>query len=513
MITRAAIYFDGTLPSSKREERLFRSYKKSLEKQNYFWTNVSGIHRRSEGSATSWEANRHDRSLPEPPFFVPSILETLRAHKTYGRLTHLVPGEADPYCANEVAKNGGLLFTQDSDLLLYDLGPTGGVVLLEDLRVDYEQDAGGDTDATKVIEALVYRQRALCLKLLLEPGQQGMLQFGFELKKNLPSTLARPLLPHRAWACHQDENADAYATFALEYQTTPELLSQAPGDMTFLDPRIAEFVLDRAKTPVNEGLTVWLPALIDRHDQESAWNMSTTIRNVAYSLCRGVHGQSSTVMEFKRSLSPKSKGHPVKLLARQELLQDIEDLINFIDRFVAGTSTANHKLQWITACIGLEISYAAQEGKDSNALKVWQKAAKSEGKVDPGSWDAVHLAALIQGTLYSFRILSQVLRRGTGSYVPKRQVARLEASLSSLPSIAEYPGAVDMDVLFERLHQGGYLDTLSEVTGVADIPFGKTEQKKRKRQEKKVKKQEKKQPGPKSASSNPFDALDMASAM
>lgn len=125
----------------------------------------------------------------------------------------------------------------------------------------------------------------------------------------------------------------------------------------------------------------------------------------------------------------------------------------------------------------------------------------------------MHLAALIQGTLYSFRILSQVLRRGTGSYVPKRQVARLEASLSSLPSIAEYPGAVDMDVLFERLHQGGYLDTLSEVTGVADISFGKTEQKKRKRQEKKVKKQEKKQPGPKSASSNPFDALDMASAM
>ncbi|CAN8103091.1 unnamed protein product [Discula destructiva] len=513
MVSRAAIYFDGSLPPSKREERHSRSRQRSAESQKYFLNNISGFR---AGEDDRQVPRRSRRSMPDPPFFVPSILETLRSHQKYGLITHLVPGEADPYCANDVQQDGGMILTSDSDLLLYDLGSTGGVVFLHELQFDYQADPD-DTDEVKVIEAPLYKQSTLCKRLSLEPGQLGMLQVGFETK-------TRPrhghVLPASQWACLEDEHAAAFAMFASEYQQSPSLQNTTEVPVALLDPRIAEFVMDwqGIRTTKNhpqeqaQDLTVWLPFLIDRWDQESAWNMSTTTRQLAYSLCRGSERSDSTVMEYRRTMSETSAGQAVALVERSETAKGIEDLIAYVDRCIVEGDKSSTGLRWITICLSLEIGYAAQEGKRSNALELWRQAARSDGLLNSGTWDAVHLAALVQGTLYSFRMLHQVLNSGKKDLLPSGQAARLKKCLSSLPSIAEFPSVADMRTLFAQLHHGGHLGVLSEVTGCDDVSFGAETGETSKKRKKKERKQEQKQRDAQSsrASSNPFDALSVS---
>lgn len=515
IIIRAAIYFDGSLPASKKEVRHRRLCERSGEAHRYFLKTISGI--KADGGVPK-------RFLPEAPFLVPAILEALLSHKTYGRLTFLVPGEADPYCAEDVKQNGGTLLTSDSDLLLYDLGTAGSVVFLRDVHL-HTRDATDAAEGAKTAEggtsisALTYKQSELCRRMSLEPGQLDMLRLGFEMKMR-PCHHVQDLPARLNWAYLDEAHAKEFAVFVAEYQG--DLHGAALDYKDFLDPRISEFILDWAKANTSGGsestVTVWLPSLVDRWDQASAWDLSTTIRQLAYSLLQDGQSSKNTVTEYRRSLSVRSAGQPVELLDRPEVSGAIDGLVDYVDRFLKGATVAP-KLQWITMCLSLEISHAAHENKDSNTLGLWRKAAKSEGRLPLGGWDAVHLVAQILGILYSFRMMQQVLKVWTRSLLrcvlSGDQMNRLEECLSSLPTIAELPAAADMSDIFEQLHRAGQLDVLSEATGVPGIAFeanGNAMQSSRVRQ-KKVKGQVQQHPIAKSsqspASANPFEALSM----
>ncbi|MBE7179732.1 MAG: hypothetical protein INR71_00735 [Terriglobus roseus] len=79
-------------------------------------------------------APSHLRLLPPAPFVVPAVIEALR-ESGYRDVVRVVPGEADPYCAEDVRLHGGFVVTGDSDLLVYDLGQVGGVVFLQDFSL------------------------------------------------------------------------------------------------------------------------------------------------------------------------------------------------------------------------------------------------------------------------------------------------------------------------------------------------------------------------------------------
>jgi hypothetical protein len=54
------------------------------------------------------------------PFLAPALMEALRASE-YAGATRIVPGEADDYCACYAQDNPrSIIFTGDTDLLLYD---------------------------------------------------------------------------------------------------------------------------------------------------------------------------------------------------------------------------------------------------------------------------------------------------------------------------------------------------------------------------------------------------------
>lgn len=512
ILDRAAIYFDGSLPLLKKEERHKRICEKSHAAQKYFLATIPGI--KANGGTP-----RH--LIPSPPFHVPAILEALCLHQRYRNITHVVPGEADPYCAADVKQNGGMLFTSDSDLLLYDLGPTGNVVFLNDVQFDL-----GTTEPGSPISALTWKPHELCRRLSLEPSQLSMLQFGFEMKVN-PWRNPKGIPKQSKWASFKQDNAQDFAAFVAEYDNPAGLTAIALSSTSHLDPRVSEFVLEWAKdaTPVGgsespKDLTVWLPLLVDRWDQASAWDMSTAIRQLAYSYCRRGDSSNSTVKEYRRTLSVQSAGQAVELLDENEILGATRALLDHVDHFTNG-STVLKRLQWITTCLSLEIGHAEQEGKPSNALDLWRKAANSEGRLDSGSWDTIHLAAQILSTLYSFRMLQQVLSISQGGNLSRAAssdlMERLRKCLSSLPTIAEFPAVAEMKDIFGELHQEGQLDILSEAVGVPSITFTAKEKTlpRLKNKEQKAKGPEKKPRRARASQvqvrANPFEALSTES--
>lgn len=510
IVNRAAIHFDGSLPTYKKEERLGRVCETSTKAQQYFLATSAGI---SLNAAQRQVQNMNkDGWLPKPAFIVPAIIEALRSSEGYSQITHLALGEADPFCANDVRHNGGTILTADSDLLLYDLGPAGSVVFLQDVTVGTPAPgaiASEGAEEDRRISAFTYRQSEMCQKMSLKAGQHGLLALAFEVKQGSHRRL-KSLAPPSEWRYLDPACAFEYKSFVSQYQDFSALQGTVPAFMSFLDPRVSEFILDWVESAASP--VVYLPLLVDRWDQRSAWNPSTPIRQLAYSLCRGSSDTRSAVVEYRRTMSTQSRGQMVELFNEAEAPEALQNLLSYLGGFLEGV-TGPARLRWITACLGLEMGHAAAEGRESITLKLWNKASKADGQLDSGDWDAVHLTAQIQGALYSLRMLHQVLKSRVGyllaSSSARSQVHQLEAFLSSLPPIAEFPCAPDMTNLFEQLHEAGTLSVLAAVTDIPEPAYSETPAgRRRKPKDRKQTREQQQSRAPPSA--NPFDALSIA---
>lgn len=451
--------------------------------------------------------------LPKPAFLVPAVLEALRSLERYRPITHLVPGEADPYCASDVRLNGGTLLTGDSDCLLYDLGPAGSVVFFQDVQASAA--AAQASEGSRLTSAMTYSPAGICSRLGLEPGQAGMLAVAYEIHSNdRPSSLATQ--SRAQWRYLAASHASQYAEFVSQYISDQAALVAAPGYMSHLDARVSELVLNWADIlgPASESTwspVVYLPLLLDRWDGPSGWNPGTPVRQLAYSFCRRSRDEVTTATEYRRTLYAHSTGQTIELLDASEVPDALHVVLNYTSGFLDGPPGPT-RLRWITASLGFEIGHAAAEGKESTALKLLQKAVAAGGKLDPGNWDTLHLNALIQGTLYSFRMLKQVLMSRIGHLLSspslEPQLREMEDRLASLPSLADFPSPADMADLFERLHHIGALKTLAEVSGISE-PSLSGKAKTRSGESMKGKKLGREQAELARSSSNPFDALSV----
>ncbi|KAI7788361.1 hypothetical protein LA080_010694 [Diaporthe eres] len=467
----AAIYFDGYLPASKNDVRLGRVVESSTASNKYFLSTKSGIAR--DGDARPSPRQAFPR-IPVPAFTVPAILEALRASERYGHLTHLVPGEADSFCADHVNREGGALLTSDSDLLLYDLGQHGSVVFLSDIEITAEE--------SEVPLVLTYSQHAICERLSLEPGQQAMLSLAFEMERDPYQKIA-------FWAA-QSKKKHSANTYPAEY---------------------ADFISDAAPQNVQKtvGSIVYLPLLLDRWDHESAWGPSTWMRQLAYSFCPSTSFGELMVTEYRRTMSRQSNGQAIELLRKHEMTETAHRLLSSC-KAPNSTAAGPSALGWVMFCLRQENVHASEQGKESLVKELLRRASKSKGKLDPGSWNTVHLTAQIQGTLYSLRILYQTLQCLGGPLVtiawPQLPVAKLVDCLSTLPSIEDYPSITDVAGMYGRLKDAGMLKDLSDITGLSGpVPsegIGRTSERMKRRESKQE--QRKARPLP---SANPFDAL------
>ena len=490
--------------------RLDRVVESSTASNKYFLSTKSGIARDDIRPSPRQASPR----VPIPAFTVPAILEALRTSEQYSHLTHLVPGEADCFCADHVSREGGALLTSDSDLVLYDLGQHGSVVFFNDIEIT-AQEAGRPT-------VLTYSQHAICERLSLEPGQQDMLSLAFEIKMD-------PYQKISFWAAQSKKKHSAsaypaeYADFTSEYAKGSQSSLIIPEYLRFLDPRVSEFLLGWTKdTNVGSasaedvskiGSIFYLPLLLDRWDHDSAWNPSTWIRQLAYSFCPNTPYVEFMAAEYRRTMSRKSNGHPVELFWRREMTETAHRLLSSCKTLTKKAAGPSH-LPWAIFCLKQEITHASEQGKESLVRKLLQRVNKSKGKLDPGSWSTIHLTAQIQGTLYSLRILCQVLKCQGWPLVktawPQLPVAELADRLSTLPPIEDFPSVTDVAGLFGRLKDAGELKDLLDITGLSGSvsPEGTGGGSERKKRWVGKMEQRKARPPP---SANPFDVLSTGS--
>ncbi|GKT59488.1 DNA replication initiation factor CDC45 [Colletotrichum tofieldiae] len=518
-ISIAAIYFDGFLPTSKSEVRLERILKVSSSLKSYRSGFPNGCPARQIASTRislpplfPTDAPKRDQPLiPPPPFLVAAIVDKLCQTTKYATLVRLVPGEADAYCAEDVLRNGGTILTSDSDLTIHDL-KTGAVAFFRDLHVA----SASERDS---LVGSKFSPSDIAKRLQL-PEEQGMRRFGYELAKS-----SRPKFAQVLENCKGDvSDPDEFRNFCVPYQTLETTdWSDVPVlsgiDNPTLDARLSEVVLQCvgysgvAKPPPGdsgaEGCMMCLPPLLDCPARASAWDSSASIRQLAYSLtCLLRPGAVSHVREYRRIYSGANQGKHVAMLPRPWIKDSMDSLLATLSQ--AKRDLKHEVSAWQAVAVQLVLAYAQEEDKQEaclNSIKQVLSVAKDSNLVP---WDVVHLSAQIQATLYSLRILAQVLdlMYEIKAEKPVQGSKQLRELLATLPPLTEYPSVNGTIVLLASMKAN---NALAKITAALNLPEeALLPSKESKGQKKKRKKTIETEPGTrpqKKMSSNPFDIL------
>ncbi len=464
--------------------RLQRVSKSSRNLNNYFLSTPTGLPtRRSEADAGGQAVALFPRARssaaidksPVPAFAVQAIREALDQSDCYGPVTSLAPGEADPYCAEHVRLHGGIVLTSDSDLLVFDLGPEGGVVFFNELEANHK-------DGSENIMAWKYCPAAIAKRLSLAP-RYGMSALAFEMSMD-PSLPLNKVLERSRKAVAISANRDQYKAFLAEYPRvllTSSGLARTPftsGSLEF-DSRVSEFVLqylqpegvcddrqDCGPPDLSTGeisFMMFLPPLLDNWARASAWEISASLRTLAYGMVQHVSERAGpVVLEYRRLLSSSSKGKPLKLPCSAILDGKSTEILTLIN--VIRQGLAEPELRWIVFSMYLDLAWSSAEGKESTVLRVLSKETFPNGLLDTSSWNTAHWFAQIQGTYYSLRILRQMLVfvSQEAHHLPETAYELLEA-LSCLPPFAGYLSFNEMHSLPDRVRAAGGLVLLEKL--------------------------------------------------
>jgi hypothetical protein len=400
---RSTILFDGALPVSKRAERVSRTEQNNRRVQQL-------------------RANYATTACPIPTylgassyaFLAPSLREAL-AGSPFGSRTRIVAGEADDSCALHAKETTrAIIFTSDTDFLLYDYQPDTLIVFFQDADLS----AGVKAHAPDRI-----RQE---LKL------QSLTPFAYAVQQRSSESLNDLVLDAR----NTDINSVLYLDFSRRY--TAVLVS--PGYMEkdhilssplqALDVRAAEFVhqvLSDSTNPV-----VYLPLLIEDPNQASAWNVAQDIRTLAYSL---LAPPSFLLREYRRkaqgifpqNISPYSAANvevPTKQLEAQ-----LSALLKW-----AEPKDLKPPLVWSLFAISLVLAELNTPPPSSLVMRV------INGDFD-NTWAFFQLIARVQAAVYSLRMLKQILavRLAIDQQTDPNfhdSLMSLHMQLASFPSIA-----------------------------------------------------------------------------
>ena len=374
--------------------------------------------------------------IPAAPFFVASVIEALSESK-YAAITAVVPGEADTFCAAAARKAclGALIFTNDSDLLVHDIGPEGEVALLN--QVEFVTDDGNTKPSRTcdIIRVSCFRNHDIAQRL----GVDNCKRIAFEIKCH-PSTTLEAAVQR---AKRPPSDASAFTEFLSEFD--PELpepiLPQQDHRLKwdrqmnhYLDPRVCELVLQLLDQTSIEPINIYLPPLIEDPARSSAWTSAIEERVFTYSCLR-----------HHLPPKPSTRTRPINEVFRKgdRIASTQITLLNKPDTWKYARSLL-HSLQVhdgnirdrgiIASPYGFWRSYAVSRATTST--DAFQSAFRAE-KASFWSWSDVQLAARIEAILYSLRVLRQLLGyliAIRGASLPKA-VSGLEQALASLPPL------------------------------------------------------------------------------
>ncbi|KOS20661.1 hypothetical protein ESCO_006811 [Escovopsis weberi] len=332
-----------------------------------------------------------------------SVIDAVRSSPRYRDRFSVVPGEADAFCARHVAQDGGTVMTSDSDLLAHDLG-NGKVVFLREIH----RTAEGQ------LSCLIFNPREIHGRIGL-PASVEPWRFAYERKHSPNATLSRLVS-----ACSLPVvDAVGYDEFRQQYLhrqgagALPSLVASGgatPLRLDGLDPRLSELILQLG--PDAADASIFLSALIENPLRGTVWEPSMSTRRLAYSIAGWLTGcpPSLPVYEFRRVRQRSQKGRQLTLIHPDDIAATISSSILAIRRSTRKSAGDADPRHWIILSFLLDVAGCEEQGKASHLLETLRKgytpSPKSAGRLP---WDIAHFAAQVQASLYSLRILAQVL--------------------------------------------------------------------------------------------------------
>ncbi|KFY47162.1 hypothetical protein V494_00134 [Pseudogymnoascus sp. VKM F-4513 (FW-928)] len=487
------IYFDGFLPTSKKKTRSSRlmNYTKQLALYHEAWPQVipSGREQQmSKGRRSSMFDQRSSAAVsghvPAIPFLVPAILEKLLASQRFQSITSVSPGEADLYCARYVKEHGGTVLTGDSDLLVHDLGTLGSVSFFKDLEVSEQCNI-------KTIRCCQYTPALIVERLELNRSY-GLKSFAFEMIMDPHASL--PKLKQKSKDIKAvTDYPGMYQDFTKEYEALPKEVhvpesteANAPKSLRAvlrtLDPRISEYVLqfpqaaEAAERPFpssiqpsenGNSVDMFLPFLLDCPSKTSAWEMSTTVRQLAYGVMNLTEPKENhvvAVVEHRRQ-QKGSRGREWQLPTHDEIEEASTGLVELVENLGKKMPGISDLELWRAVAFHQDLDFSSSTGKQSLGNSIIESKVGSKRL----SWDTIHFSAQLQGSFYSFRMLKQILEVALASQNAENLSAvskRLSEVLGSLPDLQACP---DVHADLESFKSSVDSKALSEVKILLNI--------------------------------------------
>ncbi|KIW95454.1 uncharacterized protein Z519_04038 [Cladophialophora bantiana CBS 173.52] len=413
------IFFDGGLPTSKRDVRLERMEKlrQQLETYRKLYSEFPAI-------ATSPDLGDFDKmlwhtpvmstrksTLPAPPFMVASVIESLR-NTEWGGCVHVVPGEADMFCALAAQQSAHIvaILTNDSDLAVHNLGSNGRVALLYSIenkhRPSYRES---------YISALSLNPNPIAARLKVS----SLLRFSFERFLDSSASLAN--IQERARdssRLHRLQNE--YMAYAKPFVLNRPETAHPQYYLENMDPRTAEIVSNFDESP-----HIYFTPLLEDPQRDSSWSYGGNIRLIAYSLLFktlpvNIVGTSPHMVECARK-GRRITSLSVASLKVSELVKQAAELLQLVDTYISsckqGPIPRNGAtlVEWYSLAIHLlqqekmRLDKATPTPEQALRLLGWPSTTQFSPMAPTRiNWDDIHFLANIHAVLYSLRILAQV---------------------------------------------------------------------------------------------------------
>ncbi|KAJ5611444.1 hypothetical protein N7528_008549 [Penicillium herquei] len=429
------ICFDGALPVAKRETRLGRIERSrqrlEIARRQPLVAPSSEPCQRSPMRPTQFWSSRNlpscFRNLPENPFMVSAVFEDLRRRWTkpqlatelkqevdalelgpgeypWADITVMVPGEADPECARIASLTGAAVLTNDSDLVVHDLGPNGAVVMLNSLHL-LEDAAGGNNSDIRGLRLLPKR---ICERL----GIPNIQRFAYELEQD-PQIGLSDLIRRAKKSLETEEKRNDYDRFLNEYRTRTEeeSISQDRFSHLVLDPRVSELVWQYELPGIyfSDQPHIYLGILHEDPSRRCAWENGRIFRTTAYSLLNSSYPteyQHPSVHEFVR------RGR--RIVAEEVILYEpvqFPTALRYIDARLGLASLVLGDPSQHYFWVMFALAEIYQDPKTSMFPEFGHlKQFLERGRMgESGDWVDIHFLASIHAVFYSLRILKQVL--------------------------------------------------------------------------------------------------------
>ncbi|QLI70150.1 uncharacterized protein G6M90_00g073130 [Metarhizium brunneum] len=444
------LYFDGFLPRAKLQVRMGRMMRATTRLNRLYVSHLQGCPVSClaaddiEADVDIYRSGGADVCpLTDPCFLVPAVLNCLRESTQYRKITEVVPGEADHFCAANVSKYGGVLITSDSDLLVHNLGE-GQVAFFRDLHAE----------SGHCFKFLSFAPRQIFDKVGLAYPEKAI-QLAYERKMVPQATLSRLID-----ICSKPAPLSAdYIEFVENYTTSEEVVClQKVGlevpNLNDLDPRVSELVLEfysrRSGMSMNSSIRMFLPPLTECPGLRSAWDKSTPIRQLAYSIGSHILPRNDgclQVREFRRVESISHAGRQVRLLPTNLMREYLDDILSCAECCGADIQRDGIKF-WVFLAMALDKLESIRKGEETLTETIDKYFVGLTAKSGDTSvaWGIVHIAAQMQGTLYSLRVLQQMLRSVFSPEIDEAlpEVTGLYTMLSELIPVELYPCTTDL---------------------------------------------------------------------